>query len=111
MGIDTGIDMDRLIECVWLCQEVVGHPLYGHVSPASPVPRQLRGFYDPDIAFMETLDQARYFKLGSRAYEGGLSPWKGPIESPYWECVEKGLSAYDPPGQGSPGRRTGLFGA
>jgi len=31
MGIDTGIDLDRLIECARLAERIVGHPLPGKV--------------------------------------------------------------------------------
>ena len=32
LGIDTGLDLDRLIECVKLAEEIVGHPLPGKLS-------------------------------------------------------------------------------
>ena len=32
MGIDTGIDLDKLIECARLAEEIVGHPLPGSVK-------------------------------------------------------------------------------
>jgi hydroxymethylglutaryl-CoA lyase len=32
MGIDTGIDLDKLIECAQLAEEIVGHPLPGSVK-------------------------------------------------------------------------------
>lgn len=32
MGIDTGIDLDRLIECARLAEDIVGHPLPGSVK-------------------------------------------------------------------------------
>jgi hydroxymethylglutaryl-CoA lyase len=97
MGIETGVDMDKLIECACLCEEIVGHSLYGHVSKAGPIPHRVEEFYDGTIPFVETLEQARHFKLGPKAYQGGLSPWKTPIESPYRERIENGLPAYDPP--------------
>jgi hydroxymethylglutaryl-CoA lyase len=31
MGIETGIDLDALIECARLAEDVVGHPLPGSV--------------------------------------------------------------------------------
>ena len=31
MGIETGIDLDALIEAAWLAEDVVGHPLPGSV--------------------------------------------------------------------------------
>ena len=32
MGIDTGIDLDKLIECARLAEDIVGHPLPGSVK-------------------------------------------------------------------------------
>jgi len=32
MGIDTGIDLDKLIECARMAEEIVGHPLPGAVK-------------------------------------------------------------------------------
>ena len=32
MGIDTGIDLDKMIECAQLAEEIVGHPLPGSVK-------------------------------------------------------------------------------
>jgi len=31
MGIETGVDLEKLIECAWLAEEIVGHPLPGKV--------------------------------------------------------------------------------
>lgn len=36
MGIETGVDLDRLIEAARLVESLVGHPLPGHVSEAGP---------------------------------------------------------------------------
>jgi hydroxymethylglutaryl-CoA lyase len=32
MGIETGIDLDRMIECAHLAEDIVGHPLPGSVK-------------------------------------------------------------------------------
>jgi hydroxymethylglutaryl-CoA lyase len=37
MGIETGVDLERLIECAKLAQDLVGRPLEAHVSKAGPV--------------------------------------------------------------------------
>ncbi|MEE9203023.1 MAG: citramalate synthase [Dehalococcoidia bacterium] len=97
MGIDTGVDIDRLIECVWMAEEIVGRPLNGHVSRAGPRPRGRR-LYDINMPFVETLEQARHFKVGPSAYEGGLSPYTEPIASPYRDRVDRGLPPFDPAG-------------
>jgi len=80
MGIHTGVDLYRLIEAVWLAEQIVGHPLYGFVSKAGPRPRHDR-LYAMDMPRIETLDQAKHFILGPKAYEGAPSPWKAPITS------------------------------
>lgn len=98
MGIETGVDMGRLIECVWLAEEIVGHPLYGRVSKAGPMPRRMDEMYDQGMPFVETPEQAKHFRLGPGVYRGGLSPWKEPIDSPYLERLRAGLPPYDPPG-------------
>jgi hydroxymethylglutaryl-CoA lyase len=96
MGIDTGVDMDKLIECVWMAEEILGRPLMGHVSKAGWSPRNFQELFDPNMPFVETLEQARHFKLGPKAYEGGIYPWREPITSPYRDRLEQGLPAYDP---------------
>jgi len=80
MGIDTGVDLYKLIEVVWLAEEVVGHPLYGFVSKAGPRPR-FDKLYPMDMPRIETLAQARHFILGPQAYRGAASPWRERITS------------------------------
>lgn len=80
MGIHTGVDLYKLIEVVWLAEEVVGHPLYGFVSKAGPRPH-FDKLYPMDMPRIETLSQARHFILGPKAYSGAESPWKEQITS------------------------------
>jgi hydroxymethylglutaryl-CoA lyase len=80
MGIHTGVDLYKLVETVWLAEEVVGHPLYGFVSKAGPRPR-FDKLYPMDMPHIETLEQAKHFIKGPKAYEGAHSPWKEPITS------------------------------
>ncbi len=80
MGIHTGVDLYKLIEAVWLAEEVVGHPLYGFVSKAGPRPR-FDKLYPMDMPRIETLAQARHFIQGPKAYAGAESPWKEQITS------------------------------
>ncbi len=37
MGIETGIDLGKLIDCAQLAQQLVGHPLDGRLSKVGPV--------------------------------------------------------------------------
>jgi hydroxymethylglutaryl-CoA lyase len=39
MGISTGLDVDKLMECATLAQSIVGHPLPGRAMHAGRVPR------------------------------------------------------------------------
>jgi hydroxymethylglutaryl-CoA lyase len=80
MGIETGVDLYKLVEVVWLAEEIVGHPLYGCVSKAGPRPRYNR-LYPMDMPFVETLEEARHFVRGPEAYAHQMSPWKAPIAS------------------------------
>ena len=95
MGIDTGVDMDKLIDCVWMAEKIVGRPLFGHVSKAGPRPKSEKELYDMNAPFVETMEQAKHFKLGPKAYEGSLSPYREPITSPYRDRVDRGLPAFD----------------
>lgn len=81
MGISLGVDLDRLVDCVWMLEEALGRTTAGHVSKAGPRPTADR-LYDPNAPFVETHEQARHFRLGPRTYEGGISPWRTPIPGP-----------------------------
>jgi hydroxymethylglutaryl-CoA lyase len=43
MGIETGVSLERLIECARLAQNLVGRPLEGHVARSGPVSHQGTG--------------------------------------------------------------------
>jgi len=75
MGIETGYKIDKLIEAAAIAEEVVGHPLWGHVSKAGPRPGADE-LYPLNMPFVETLDEAAHFRNGSGVYEGQMSPWK-----------------------------------
>ncbi|NYI69806.1 hydroxymethylglutaryl-CoA lyase [Naumannella cuiyingiana] len=90
MGIETGVDLDKLIEAAALAEEVVGHELWGHVSKAGPRPRGER-LYAMDMPFIETAEQAQHFRKGPQVYAGARSPWREPITSPARDAVERSL--------------------
>jgi hydroxymethylglutaryl-CoA lyase len=81
MGIETGIDLDKLIEAVWLLEEIIGRPADGHVSKAGPLPRG-DDLYDPNLPLVETFAEARHFRLGPQAVEHQSRPWREPIPAP-----------------------------
>ena len=91
MGIKSeelkNVDLYKLVEAACIAEEVVGHPLWGHVSKAGPRPRGDK-LYPMDMPFVSTLDEASHFRKGPSAYEGCHSPWKEPIESATREYAE-----------------------
>ena len=95
MGIPTGVDIDKLIDCVWTADRIMGRELYGHVSKAGPRPKTVDQLYDINAPFVETTEQAKHFKKGPEVYEGGIYPYSEPITSPYRDRVDAGGPAYD----------------
>ena len=75
MGIETGYDLDKLIEAAAIAEEVVGHPLWGHVSKGGPRPRGEKVF-PAKMPFVETLEEAAHFRTGPEVYAEQLSPWR-----------------------------------
>ncbi|MAI41020.1 MAG: hypothetical protein ACJ0Q6_06960 [Candidatus Azotimanducaceae bacterium] len=75
LGIETGYNLDKLIEATAIAEEVVGHPLWGHVSKAGARPKDNR-LYPSDMPFVETLNEAAHFRKGPIVYEGQLAPWR-----------------------------------
>jgi hydroxymethylglutaryl-CoA lyase len=75
MGFETGYDLDKVIEAAAIAEEVVGHPLWGHISKAGPRPRGEQ-LYPADMPFIETLEEAAHFRKGAEVYANQLSPWR-----------------------------------
>lgn len=75
MGIETGYDLDKVIEAACIAEEVVGHSLWGHVSKSGPLPDKTER-YASDMPFVETLAEAAHFRKGASVYEGQISPWR-----------------------------------
>ncbi len=74
LGVETGLNLDKLIEAAAIAEEVVGHPLWGHVSKAGPRPRGQR-LYPKDMPFVETLEEASHFRKGPSVYAHQTKPW------------------------------------
>lgn len=84
LGIDTGVDLGRLIDCCWMVEKMIGRPSFGHVSKAGPRPVRAQDWFDPNLPGLESLEAARHFRLGPPAYEReGYSPWREPIRGPF----------------------------
>ncbi|HVW17752.1 MAG TPA: hypothetical protein VHB30_05840 [Solirubrobacteraceae bacterium] len=81
MGIETGVDLPKLIEAVWLLEEIIGRQTPGHVSKAGPLPHG-DALYDANLPLIETHEEARHFLLGPQVAEHQLRPWREPIPEP-----------------------------
>jgi hydroxymethylglutaryl-CoA lyase len=81
MGIPTGVDLSKLIDVVWLLEEIIGRTTPGYVSKAGPRPDPDH-LYDPNLPLVETHLEATHFKAGPSVVEGGLRPWRSPIPAP-----------------------------
>jgi hydroxymethylglutaryl-CoA lyase len=95
MGIKTGVDLDKLIECVWLLEKIIGRQAWGHVSRAGPRPTTKDRLFDANAPFVETVEQAKHFKLGPKQYEGGIVPWTESIKSPYLDRLQRGEPMFE----------------
>jgi hydroxymethylglutaryl-CoA lyase len=93
-GVETGIDLARLIEAAHLAEEVVGHELYGKVAQAGPRPRGT-ALYAMDMPLIETVPEAQHFRLGAAVYADCPRPWKEPITSAARDAVEAAADEED----------------
>jgi hydroxymethylglutaryl-CoA lyase len=91
-GIETGLDIEKLVEAGSIAEEVVGHPLWSKVTAAGPRPTGDK-VYAMDMPFVETFEQAQHFRRGAAAYEGAMSPWREPVSSPARDDYEARLAA------------------
>ena len=94
MGIETGVNLDKLIDCVWMLERIIGRPAFGCVARAGPRPLHPDSFFDPNMPSVESLEAARHFRFGPQAYEkNALSPWKRPISGPYYDAYQASSDA------------------
>jgi hydroxymethylglutaryl-CoA lyase len=79
MGIDTGVDLDKLIDFVNQLEGVLGRLTPGHVAKTGPLPLTPEQFYDPNLPLVDTHQQAQHFRLGPDVVKDGIRPWREPI--------------------------------
>ena len=79
IGVEHGVDIDKIIDCAWLLEDLLGRHARGSVSRAGRRPLIRSEWYDPNMPFVETFYEASHFKRGPGAYAGGRVPWKQPI--------------------------------
>ena len=73
-GIETGIDLGKLIEAAKTLEEIVGRPLDGRVARNGALPSS-GALYDEDMPVVYTLEEAQHFRKGAAVYEGNARPW------------------------------------
>ena len=74
MGIETGYNLDKVIDAAIIAEVVVGHPINGHVSKAGPLPEG-EALYPANMPFIESLKEASHFRNGAEVYQDQRSPW------------------------------------
>ena len=82
MGIETGVDLDKLIEAVWLLEEIIGRPTPGHVSKAGPLPHGERALRREPAARRDPRRGAPLPARRAGAASTRLRPWREPIPAP-----------------------------
>jgi hydroxymethylglutaryl-CoA lyase len=82
MGVDTGVDLEKLIRFVWLLEDVIGRRVPGHVAHAGPFPTT-NELFDPNLPLVETHEEALHFLRGPDVFERPVRPWRQPIPSPF----------------------------
>src|ERR1700685_2693737 len=76
ISIETGIDLDALIECAKLAEDVVGHPLPGSVMKGGDLPKY-RAYPYPVILRRERSDPRRMHGPGRRPSRAASRPPQG----------------------------------
>jgi hydroxymethylglutaryl-CoA lyase len=74
LGIESGINLSKLIETSARLSEILGRPLHSHVARNGALPAQ-NELYDRDMPVVFTFDEAQHFRLGPSVYEGNQRPW------------------------------------
>jgi len=95
MGYNTGVDLDKLIECTLMLEKMIGRQTLSHVPKAGPRPTDPSRYYDANTPFVETEAHAQHFREGPGAYEGAIVPWKDKVTSLYRDRIDRGLPAYE----------------
>jgi hydroxymethylglutaryl-CoA lyase len=74
LGIETGINLNALIETSYRLSEILGRQLHSQVSMNGPLPAD-DSLYSEDVPVVFTFQEAQHFRLGSKVYEGNARPW------------------------------------
>jgi hydroxymethylglutaryl-CoA lyase len=73
-GVETGIDLGKLIEAAKTLEDILQRPLDGRVAKNGALPSSA-ALYDEAMPVVYTLDQAQHFRKGPAVYQGNARPW------------------------------------
>ena len=74
LGIDTGMDLNKLIDASALLSSILGRSLHSQVAFNGGLPSKDQ-LYDIDMPVVYTFQEAQHFRLGASVYEGNARPW------------------------------------
>ena len=74
LGVEHGVDLDRLIDCVWMLEEILGRPTLGKVSKAGPRPITPDQWYDPGHAVRRDVRRGTALQARRRCLRGSGAP-------------------------------------
>jgi len=74
LGIESGINLSKLIETHHRLSEILKRPLHSQVALNGGFPKAGE-FYDMDVPAVFTFKEAQHFRLGKGVYEGNPRPW------------------------------------
>ena len=61
---------DKLIDCVWMMEKMIGRYAWGHVSRCGPRPMKREQFFDANAPFVETVEQAQALHAAASSLRG-----------------------------------------
>lgn len=74
LGIESGIDLEKLIEVSARLSQILQRPLHSQVAINGSLPKAHQ-LYDPAVPVVYTFEEAQHFRLGPSVYEGNARPW------------------------------------
>lgn len=74
LGIETAVDLDRLIEASHRLAAILKRPLHSQVALNGQMPKGERLFAE-SVPVVYTFHEAQHFRLGPGVYEGNPTPW------------------------------------
>jgi hydroxymethylglutaryl-CoA lyase len=74
LGIETGINLDKLIAISARLSEILQRTLHSQVAFNGGIPKP-EALYSEDVPVIYTFKEAQHFRLGPSVFEGNAKPW------------------------------------